>query len=60
LAIFKFIDIVTKEPVQDVYVRVIDEGNNKLYSYRSNNEGVCRVMLKYKSNYLIAGERAIF
>jgi len=49
LSIFKFIDIATKQPVENVYIRVIDDGNNKLYSYLSNKEGTCRVMLKNKS-----------
>lgn len=48
LAIFQFIDIVAKKPIQNVYIRVVDEVNNKLYSYRSNEDGVCRVMLKNK------------
>ena len=46
LALFSFLDVVTKKPVGNVYVRVMDEGNNRLYSYRSNSEGVCKVMLK--------------
>jgi hypothetical protein len=34
--------------VENVYIRVIDEANNKLYSYRSSTDGVCRVMLNAK------------
>jgi hypothetical protein len=46
VTLFGFRDIVTKEAIPDVYVRVIDEVNNKIYSYRSNAEGSCRLMLK--------------
>lgn len=48
LAVFQFIDIVSKNAVVNVYIRVVDEGNNKIYSYRSNENGICRVMLKNK------------
>ncbi|CAD8155673.1 unnamed protein product [Paramecium pentaurelia] len=47
---FQFIDLVTKYPVPNVYIKVHDELNNKLYSYRSNEKGICKALLQNKIN----------
>ncbi|CAD8207719.1 unnamed protein product [Paramecium pentaurelia] len=43
---FQFIDLVSKYPVPNVYIKVHDETNNKLYSYRSNENGICKALLQ--------------
>ncbi|CAD8120985.1 unnamed protein product [Paramecium sonneborni] len=45
---FQFIDLVGKFPVPNVYIKVHDESNNKLYSYRSNENGICKALLQNK------------
>ncbi|CAK61849.1 unnamed protein product (macronuclear) [Paramecium tetraurelia] len=45
---FQFIDMVYKNPVPNVYIKVEDQTNNKLYSYRSNERGICKALLQNK------------
>lgn len=53
LVMMKFEDIITKACVDNVYVKVTDEVNNKIYSYRSNEKGICKVMLKQRSKFYV-------
>ncbi|CAD8074053.1 unnamed protein product [Paramecium primaurelia] len=45
---FSFIDLVDKTPVPNVYIKVVDEINKKLYSYRSNEYGICKALIQKK------------
>ncbi|CAD8196271.1 unnamed protein product [Paramecium octaurelia] len=45
---FQFIDMLSKNPVPNVYIKVEDQTNNKLYSYRSNERGICKALLQNK------------